>query len=57
MVYVFNIGTNVVCITCEENTITNVETDAKVTLNNGESIDWLLHSWGAEDIQSYEYTK
>lgn len=55
MIYVFNLGTNVVCLTCEGSMLTNVETGAAVTLQRGESVDWLLNSWGAEDIQKYEY--
>lgn len=54
MIYVFNLGTNVVCLTCEGSTLTNVETGAAVTLQNGESIDWLLNSWGATDVSKYE---
>lgn len=57
MVYVFNIGAQVVCLTYEGNTLTNVETGAQCSLKHGESIDWLLQSWGASDVQSYEYTR
>lgn len=54
MVYVFNIGTNVVCLTCEGSKLTNVETGAVAELQHGESIDWLLKSWGATDVSKYE---
>ena len=54
MIYVFNLGTNVVCLTCEGSKLTNVETGAEVTLQHGESIDWLLNSWGATDVSKYK---
>lgn len=57
MIYVFNIGTNVVCLTCEGSKLTNVETGAAVTLQHGESVEWLLNSWGATDVEKYEYSE
>lgn len=58
MVYVFNIGTNVVlCLTCDGSKLTNVETGAVAELQHGESVDWLLNSWGATDVERYEYFK
>jgi len=57
MIYVFNLGTNVVCLTCEGSKLTNVETGAVAELQHGESIDWLLNSWGASNVEKYEYSE
>ncbi len=57
MIYVFNLGTNVVCLTVEGKTVRNVETGAVAELQHGESMDWLLASWGATEVNKYEYSK